>query len=117
MVKYFPNVEDCLVGHRLHRKSFNRYELKDVYLSNIVGDTVERNFMSRTFEISGIPDGLVEIFNDNLHVSNELLRETLLDIEYLKCNNRQIPNSLRKKKLKYELEEQVYRNSLSALKD
>ena len=117
MVKYFPYVGNRVVGHRLHRKSFSRYELRDVYLSDVVEDVVESNFSSKVFELEGVPKGLIKLLEHEVADSNMNLEETLGQIKDFREDNGYVCNNLRRKRLKYELKEQIYKNALSALNE
>ncbi len=116
MVKYFPSAEDRLVGHELHGNCFHRYELRDVYLSDVVKTNVERNLNTGYLDV-GIHDGLIRILEKNLSFSKYDLDAANSMVEDFKEKHGYVSNGLRRKKLRLELKEQVYRNSLSALKD
>ncbi|MFP4118220.1 MAG: hypothetical protein ACLFTR_04840 [Candidatus Woesearchaeota archaeon] len=116
MVKYFPEAEDRLVGHELHGNCFHRYELRDVYLSDVVRTNVERNLKSGYLDV-GIHDGLIRILEKELSFSKHDLDATDSQVKDFKDKHGYVSNGLRRKRLRFELKEQVYRNSLSALED
>ncbi len=114
MAGYFPEIKDRIVGHEMHGNICHRYELKDVYLSEILDHNVRRNLKSGYLD-EGIPTGLVRILDRELTRSRNDLEETLSHIEQQKQEEDWVSNHLRKKRLHLELREQRYRNALSTI--
>ncbi len=116
MVDYYPNVEDRIVGHELHGNCFHKYELKNVYLSTILKTNFEDYLSSGYFDV-GIKNGLIDVLEKELSLLQDNLKETNSIISNAKENGGYVSGGWRKKRLKLELKEQVYRNSLDALKN
>ena len=116
MVNYFPSVEDRVIGHELHGNCCHKYELKDLYLSDLLERDFERHLRTGHFD-EGIPAGFYKIMQKEHHFAQKNLADTQSQVEDSKERYGYVPNGLRRRRLRLELKEQAYRNALSAVED
>ena len=116
MVNYFPSVEDRIIGHELHGNCCHKYELKDLYLSDLLERDFEKHLRSGYFD-EGIATGFLRVLQKEQYIAQKNLADTLSQVDDSRERYGYVSNSLRRRRLRLELKEQAYRNALSAVED